>query len=122
MKKRKYIRKTILLLPLVAAIGLLFTACSSDDEPKIPCYEGEIRGSDGFGNTYIITTSVPQDSPYKEIGTNVFISVKTAFIIAHGMNNGDIIEFQLLSSTLNDQAAHGPKYHANYICEIKLCE
>ena len=34
MKKRKYLRKTILLLPLVAAIGLLFTACSSDDEDK----------------------------------------------------------------------------------------
>lgn len=122
MKKRKYIRKTILLLPLVAAIGLLFTACSSDDEPKIPCYEGEIRGSDGFGNTYIITTSVPPDSPYKEIGTGVFVSVKTSFIMAHGLNRGDIIEFQILSYSIDKELHDGLRLHARYICDIKLCE
>ena len=36
MKKRKHLRKTILLLPLMAAIGLVFTACSSDDEKTTP--------------------------------------------------------------------------------------
>ena len=120
--KRNQLKLSIFLLPLIAAIGLLVTACNSDDEPKIPCYKGEIKGSDDFGNTYIITTSAPPDSPYKEIGSDVVVSVKTAFIIAHGLDKGDIIEFQILSYTLNDQAAHGPYYHARYMCDIKLCE
>ena len=122
MMKKEKLKLSILLLPLIAAIGLLVTACSSDDELKIPCYEGEIKGSDDFGNTYIITTSVPPDSPYKEIGTGVFVSVKTSFIMAHGLNRGDIIEFQILSYSIDKELHDGLRLHARYICDIKLCE
>lgn len=123
MKRKKYFNYLI-LLPLIAAVGLFNTACSSDDDfaSSNSCYEGEIRGSDGFGNTYIITTSVPPDSPYKEIGTGVFVSVKTSFIMAHGLNRGDIIEFQILSYSIDKELHDGLRLHARYICDIKLCE
>ena len=120
--KRNQLKLSIFLLPLIAAIGLLVTACNSDDEPKIPCYKGEIKGSDDFGNTYIITTSAPPDSPYKEIGSDVFVSVKTSFIMAHGLNRGDIIEFQILSYSIDKELHDGLRLHARYICDIKLCE
>lgn len=123
MKRKKYFNYLI-LLPLIAAVGLFNTACSSDDDfaSSNSCYEGEIRGSDGFGNTYIITNTVPSDSPFNEISEGVFISVKSSLISEYGFNEGDIINYQILSYSIDNGIHDGYHFHARYICEIKLCE
>ena len=125
MNRNKYL-KPFFLFPLMVAIGLLVTACSSDDDSASSstnfCYEGEIKGGDNFGNTYIITNSVPSDSPSNEIGEGVFISVKSSWISEHGFSKGDIINFQILSYSIANGIHDGYHFDARYICEIKLCE
>lgn len=85
MKKRKYLRKTILLLPLVAAIGLLFTACSSDDEnkavPEEPTVELDadtIQIYDGIGVILQLLNSKDQAVTTFKEGEDIIIALKLA--------------------------------------------